>query len=127
MLVNIVITYLMNAVMSQVWSAANILQIIAFMSVIKMKFPSSSVELFEMILGLVTFDIIPEEFYEPIRDSIFTLPSDIFYYQQIQDAGIQTGYILIESFMTFVLLGVMILGFIMHFCIYHWTSGNSKP
>ena len=80
------------------------------MIVVNMKFPSSSTVVFEIVLGLVTFDVLPEELYGPVRDYLIEVPSDIVFYQHIAEAGFETGYILISAFLTFVFLILMVLG-----------------
>ena len=65
-LASTLISFLLNAGFQLIWSALNILQIISFMSVCKMKLPANSSELFDKILGIVTFDVIPEAAYGPI-------------------------------------------------------------
>lgn len=74
----------MNASFSLIWSALNILQIISFMVVSKLKIPAVTNVLYEQILKLVTFDVIPEEYYTPFLESLFNdLPSDYIYQEQV--------------------------------------------
>ena len=52
------------------------------MSACKVKLPANSREFFEKILGIVTFDIIPEEIYGPVQEYLLDdLPSDYFFHE----------------------------------------------
>lgn len=54
------------------------------MVVSKLKIPAVTNVLYEQILKLVTFDVIPEEYYTPFLESLFNdLPSDYIYQEQV--------------------------------------------
>ena len=64
-----------------IWSALNILQIISFMVISKVRLPSVTNVLYEQILQIVTFEIVPEDFYAPLMDYLLDdLPSDYIYH-----------------------------------------------
>ena len=46
LLINLVISYLSNSAMSQIWSAMNAMQVIAHMIFLPIKFPSATLDVF---------------------------------------------------------------------------------
>lgn len=97
------------------------------MIICKVKFPSNSNAFFQQILSLVTFDIVPEEYYSPLRNWIFDdLPSDYFYHEQVAQAGFETGYIYVSMFFTFILITFFLLSVLLNFLIYNCFK-SCKP
>lgn len=114
------ITWLLGASMSQVWSAANILQIVAFMIVSKVKFPSNSMSFFGIILDFVTFDVVPEDMYQELQESVLNdLPGDMVYHEQVAQAGFETGYIFVSMFLTFIWLILFLVQLVFNFVMSH--------
>ena len=103
------ISYGKNLAMSQVWSAMNSLQVISHMILIDMKFPANTMQLFEDVKSLVSFEIVPGEVYGPLQELMIDLPSDKFYHEQANQVGYETGYIIGSMFLTFALLSLVIL------------------
>ena len=74
----------MNAAFGFIWSALNILQIISFMIISKVKLPGVTNELYEPILKIVTFDVVPESIYGPLQEYLFDdLPSDYIFHEKL--------------------------------------------
>ena len=64
-LFNVVLAYLMNSAMSLVWSATNTLQLVTHFALISLvRYPSCTTNMFEAILKIVTFELIPESIYQ---------------------------------------------------------------
>ena len=79
-LFNVVLAYLMNSAMSLVWSATNTLQLVTHFALISLvRYPSCTTNMFEAILRIVTFELIPQNIYAPLQELMLDLPSDIGY------------------------------------------------
>ena len=104
-LTNVILAYVMNSAMSQVWSATNTLQLITHFALINLvKYPSCTINTFEALIKIVTFELIPESIYDPYRSMILKLESDISYSEKFLFLEYGTGFILHSMFMVFVVV-----------------------
>ena len=71
------VSFFLGAVLSQVWSVANILQIITHYPLVGIPLASNVVDIFAIINICVTFDFIPSQVYDFIVNNCFELVSDI--------------------------------------------------
>jgi len=104
LLVNVVLSFLIKGLISRIYSIANILQIVTHYPLVQVPFASNSLELFEMINGVVTFDIFPDELQEIFLNLLFDYPSDIPFNSRFSDLGYETSYCIASMFSAFVLV-----------------------
>lgn len=67
------------------WSAANILQIITLYPLVELKYSANTIDMFSMVNKLVTFELIPEDITNAVRDFFFVMPSDVPFNQGFLD------------------------------------------
>ena len=87
--------------MSQVWSAVNILQITTLLGFIGAKLPACLTDLLIQIYKIVTFELIPEDYYQPVAEAILPMPSDIAFSAQFIVFEEELGYIIYAMFLPF--------------------------
>ena len=107
--------------MSQVWSAMNALQVIVYLIFLPIKFPSATVELFNHIYNLVTFDIVPEQIADPIRQFIINPPSDIIFAPTFSKMNV-SGYIVINMFLPLLFFVIYLFLVVLHYINYNITK-----
>ena len=121
MILNGVISYFANFAMGQIYSAANILQVISHMGFINGKIPACLLDFLTTIHAIVTFELVPEEYLDLVSDFIFNLPSDIPYMTHFVEYKQESGYILKSMFFPLFIIFVMILYYIgyglIHCCL----------
>lgn len=104
LVINAIFSYLFNSVMSMVWSATNILQVITLYPLVQLTYTQSNISLFSQINKIVTFDLIPEEIMNTVRDFIFTMPSDVPFSTGFHELEFESGYIIVNFFTQFIIL-----------------------
>ena len=100
---NMIIAFFMGALLSQVWSIANILQIITHYPLLRIPIASNSIEIFELINICVTFDIIPESALEYI--SVFEFESDVVFTERFANLGYDSSYLLAAMYSQLLITG----------------------
>lgn len=125
-LTNVVLAYLMNSAMSKIWSATNTLQLMSQFALISLvKYPSSTTNMFEAIIKIVTFELVPEEYYEPLKEALLDLESDMPYANEYPFLQFETGFILSSMFTAFVILFVITVlycvQYLLYICMKHYN------
>ena len=82
-----ILSFFLGAVLSQVWSIANILQIITHYPLINLPMAANTIEIFGMVNVAVSFDIIPGHLQGIALKYLFYLPSDIPYNERFSTLG----------------------------------------
>lgn len=122
-LFNVVLAYLMNSAMSLVWSATNTLQLVTHFALISLvRYPPCTTNMFEAIIKIVTFELIPESIYAPLQDLLLDLPSDIGYSDKFLFLGYETGYILSSMFMMTLIVILTSISYCAYYGVYLLTK-----
>jgi len=87
------------------------------MILVDMKFPASSISVFSTIKSLVTFEVIPGDIYGPFQEQMIDLPSDKVFYEQMNQVGYESGYIIASMFLTFVFFAIFLIRIFSDFAI----------
>ena len=86
----------------------------------KVKIPGVTSTLYEQILTIVSFEIIPESYYSPLLEYILDdLPSDYIFNDKVAQGGYETGYILVSMFLAFLFLSLYLLKAFGNFVLAH--------
>jgi len=73
MIGKMVFDFISKASMNEVWSMINSLQLVVYTPLVPLNFPGNAVAVFQQVINIATFDIIPKDDWYPI---IFSLPID---------------------------------------------------
>ena len=118
-LTNAALAFVLNSAMSKIWSATNTLQVMTQFALISLvKYPSSTTNMFEAIITIVTFELVPEEYYEPLKELLLDLESDIPYASEYPFLQFETGFILNSMFTAFVILFLITVSYLVQYVLY---------
>lgn len=80
--------------------------------------------MFEAIIKIVTFEFVPEEYYEPLKEALLDLESDIPYASEYPFLQFETGFILSSMFTAFVILFVFSTSFFVMYLLHTCMNRN---
>ena len=115
--------------MNKVWSAANTLQLVAHLSQIRIaKYPACITFFLGKLIKMVNFEVVPEEFFNPVLEVVFPLESDMTFSQDFSDMGYETGFGLVSMFTYNVILMYGGLYYSYNYMVYkHYKSKKTNP
>jgi len=73
MIGKMVFDFLSKASMNEVWSMINSLQLVVYTPLVPLNFPGNAVAVFQQVINIATFDVIPKDDWYPVW---FSLPID---------------------------------------------------
>ena len=97
----------------------NALQVIAHMIFLPVKFPPCTIDVFESVYKLISFEVIPGEITGPIQSAIIELPESRPFSPAFKQMGADTGYILSNMFLPLVCICFYLTTSVIHYIIYH--------
>ena len=62
-------------------------------------YPQCVKDLFDVMIELAAFDIVPEDYYQPWQELILPFKSDYGYSHGLIELGYETGHILVTMFL----------------------------
>lgn len=125
-ILSIIINYLLQAAFSQIWSAAYALQLITYLTLINIMYPQCTSDLFETLINLAAFDLIPEDQYQPYQEWLLPFPSDYGLTYNLIELGYETGHIMVSMFFVLFLITLQILYYVFFLLIYKFTKNCWK-
>ena len=121
-----VLSYAFNTVISQVWSVANILQVITLYPLIQVNFSSNTIEMFNAIYVVVSFDIVPWIIMGPIQGFfIGNFPSDIPFNSGFNRLGF-SGYLAVNLFSATFVATLYFLSYIYNFVRFKYCKCSKR-
>ena len=78
------------------------------------------------MIELAAFDLIPEDYYQPVQEYILPIESDYGYSHSLIEIGYETGHILVTMFMKGLILVLQFFYYVFFFMIYKCTKRISK-
>lgn len=92
------------------------------MTLINIVYPQCTVDLFGTLINLASFDLIPEDYYQPVQEWMLPLPSDYGLSYNLIELGYETGYIMVGMFFILFLLALQSLSYLVFFLVYKVTK-----
>ena len=71
-----------------------------------MIYPQCTSDLFEVLINLAAFDLVPEDYYQPIQEWLLPLPSDYGLTYSFIELEYETGYIMVTMFFVLFLIAL---------------------
>ena len=119
------ITYFMSLAMSLVWSAISTLQLLSHIALINLvKYPACTVNMFKAIIRMVTFELIPEFLYGPLKEMVLDMESDIPYSREYLFLGYETGFILDSMFTAFIIVTCTTVWYLLEYLLYTYLKSK---
>lgn len=101
MLGKMIFDFLSKASMNEVWSMINSLQLVVYTPLVPVNFPANAVSVFNQMVNIATFDIIPKDDWYPVA---FSLPIDEPLNERFMDLGLGSKFFIMNFGTLFVAL-----------------------
>ena len=87
-----------------------------------MIYPQCTTDLFEVLISLAAFDLVPEDYYQPVQEWLLPLPSDYGLTYAFIELEYETGYIMVTMFFVLFLVALQTVYYIIFFLVYKITK-----